>query len=118
MFFGVMRNGAVSLAVMSVLGGGCALSSSGVGPYIQAHSELDRETIEAMEHGHVLVGMTTEQVQAMLGRPPQRSTFPERRSEIWIFPAGRLNQRDARFHGASLCRIAFVDGRVAAVDPI
>jgi hypothetical protein len=116
-----MRDGVVSLAAVSVLVAGCSLSgpaATGAGPYVRSHPELPRETVEAMEHGHVLVGMTTEQVQAMVGQPSYKRAFGGRRSEVWILPAGRLNQRDARFHGASLCRIAFVDGRVAAVDPI
>lgn len=54
----------------------------------------------------------------MLGEPAHRTTFERTKADIWLYPAGKLQQRDGRAHGAALYRVAFVDGRVAAVDPL
>ncbi len=55
--------------------------------YLETHPGLDNETREAIRRGHVLVGMTQENVQASLGKPeevkPAIGTFMK--TERWYY---------------------------------
>lgn len=83
-----------------------------VGRYLRAHPTTPAVIATAMQRGHVVIGMTAEQVLVTMGEPRTRHRG---RAERWLYPAALFHQ-DQSSHGASLARIAFVDGRVALVE--
>lgn len=82
--------------------------------YLQAHPTTPRAIAKAMQRGHVLIGMTTEQVIATIGEPKVRN--PGRGGiERWLYSAAPFHQGQSS-HGATLARISFISDRVAEVE--
>ncbi len=87
--------------------------------YFSAHPELPPSIAKAIDQGHVLLGMTKEQVWVVLGDPAHKRVFGENGSiEIWLFPAHRLHQDQLHSHGTSSFRLTFIDGRLIVLEPI
>ena len=86
--------------------------SSRVERYLRAHPTTSSTIIDAMQRGHVLIGMTDEQVLVTIGEPNIRYRG---RVERWLYRAALFHQ-DQSSHGATLARIAFIDRRVALVE--
>ena len=97
-----------------------ACSSTGERPgnrverYIQTHRSTPAAIADAMQRGHVLIGMTAEQVLVTMGEPTMTSRG---RSgvERWLYSAARFHQ-DQSSHGATLAKISFISDRVALVE--
>jgi hypothetical protein len=72
---------------------------------------------DAVRIGHIVPGMTREQVVAALGEPI-RTTHSSRTPamEHWLYPMERLHQEDLRGRGWSAVRITFIDGRVVRLE--
>jgi hypothetical protein len=87
--------------------------------YLATHRELPPAIAEAIDRGHVVAGMSAEQVQFVLGEPRQRRTFGgESPLEIWIYGAEKFHQDPAHSHGASLFRLVLLGGRLILVEPL
>lgn len=115
---------AVALALAAVFLASCASADRGFSAarterYLQDHGELAPAVRKSMERGHVLMGMDLEQVQAVLGDPVQKKSFPGRSPvESWLYPAARLHQGHYRYSGGTLLRLVFIDGRLSLLEPI
>lgn len=82
--------------------------------YLRAHPNTPAAIADALQRGHVLIGMTAEQVVVAVGEPKMRN--PGRSGhERWLYSAAIFHQ-DQSSHGATLAKISFVSGRVAAVE--
>lgn len=82
--------------------------------YLRAHSNTPPNTAEAMPRGHILIGMTREQVVVTVGEPKIRSQG-KGNVERWLYSAAPFHQ-DHSSHGATLARISFIAARVAHVE--
>lgn len=86
--------------------------------YFATHRELPPEIRNAIDTGHVILGMDREQVWTVLGDPVRKAIFSSGRFESWLYPANRLHQDQLHSHGANSFRLVFIDGRLALVEPI
>jgi hypothetical protein len=85
--------------------------------YFETHREVPPAIAEAMQRGHVTLGMDEEQVVAVLGEPVRRVRYDEPGvPQVWIYRGHGLHQGDV--HGASLYRLVFLDGRLCVWEPI
>ena len=82
--------------------------------YLQAHPNTPAAIAEAMQRGHVLIGMTPEQVIVTIGEPKIRNRGRSG-MERWLYSATPLHQ-DQSSHGATLAKISFISDRVALVE--
>ena len=87
--------------------------------YLEAHRELPRGIADAIDDGHVTLGMDREQVVVVLGQPLRRRDYGGTPPvETWSYPGYRLHQDHHRTGGSTLFRVIFIDGRVALVEPL
>lgn len=86
--------------------------------YFAIHRELSPTIRNAIETGHVIIGMDREQVWTVLGDPVRKAIFSSRRFEAWLYPAYRLHQDQLHSHGADSFRLVFIDGRLVIIEPI
>ncbi len=85
--------------------------------YFEGHREVAPSVAEAMQRGHVTLGMDEAQVIAVLGEPVRRVQYGGPRvPQVWIYRGYKLHQGYA--HGASLYRFVFLDGRLRVLEPI
>jgi hypothetical protein len=85
--------------------------------YFEHHSEVAPSVAEAMQRGHVTLGMDAEQVFAVLGEPVRRVRYDGAGApQVWIVRGHKLHQGYA--HGASLYRLVFLEGRLRVLEPI
>jgi hypothetical protein len=85
--------------------------------YFENHSEVAPSVAEAMQRGHVTLGMDEEQVFAVLGEPVRRARYAGAGApHVWLYRGHKLHQGYA--HGASLYRLVFLDGRLRVLEPI
>lgn len=85
--------------------------------YFEDHREVPPVIAEAMQRGHVTLGMDEEQVVAVLGDPVRRVQYDGPGApQVWIYRGHKLHQGYA--HGASLYRLVFLDGRLRVLEPI
>lgn len=90
-----------------------------IGEYLAAHRELPPVISEAMETGHVVLGMDEPQVRVVLGDPARRTAFGTAPVvDVWLYPGYRLHQDPMRSHGVQLFRLVFIDGRLALIEPM
>lgn len=82
--------------------------------YLQAHANTPAAIAEGMQRGHVLIGMTPEQVVVTIGEPKIRNRGRSG-MERWLYSAGLFHQ-DQSSHGATLAKISFISDRVALVE--
>lgn len=86
--------------------------------YFATRRELSPTIANAIQTGHVVVGMDREQVWVVAGDPVRKSLFPAAKSEVWLYPSARFHQDPAHSHGASSFRLVFVDGILRVIEPI
>ena len=85
--------------------------------YFENGREVPPAVAEAMQRGHVTLGMDEEQVVAVLGEPVRRVRYDGPGApQVWIYQGHKLHQGYA--HGASLYRLVFLDGRLRVSEPI
>lgn len=113
----------VAALVVSISSAGCAhfsprdFAGVRIANYFAAHRELAPSIVDAIERGHVIVGMDYDQVQVVVGEPLRKKAFAGSVAiDVWLYPGYRFHQD--RWHGGSLYRIVFIAGRVALVEPI
>ncbi len=86
--------------------------------YFATRPEVSPAVATAIHEGHIVLGMTLEQVWVVLGDPVYKRAFgPNRAIEIWLFPAHRLHQDQLRSHGLSF-RLTFRAGRLVVIEPV
>ena len=107
------------IALVSVSGACASVPRSGAGlrqqQFLASHSDLPAPIAEAIRSGHVITGMTVEQVGAIAGDPVAK---PVRYGNVEV----RL-YRSAVFHQgpgthASLFRLVFIDGQLRVIEPV
>jgi outer membrane protein assembly factor BamE (lipoprotein component of BamABCDE complex) len=86
--------------------------------YFSKPQEMSSEIANAMRNGHVVPGMTMEQVWVVVGDPVLKSAFPTASAEVWLYPSVRFHQDHLHGHGATSFRLVFVDGVLRIIDPI
>jgi hypothetical protein len=85
--------------------------------YFEAHAEVPPSIADAMQRGHITLGMDREQVFAVLGDPIRRTRYRGPAGpEVWLYPGYRIHQ--GHDSGASLYRLVFVDSRLRFFEPI
>lgn len=90
-----------------------------VAGYLAAHRDVAPEIADAMERGHVAVGMDAEQVRAVLGLPVQRIEGGGSPGiDRWLYPGHVFHQDHFRFGASSLYRLVFIDGRLRLVEAL
>ena len=90
-----------------------------LGEYLKTHPELPPRIADAMDRGHVVLGMDQEQVVVVLGQPLKRTQYGGRPpAEVWLYPGDRIHQDPFRTHGATLFRVVFVGARLALFEPL
>lgn len=67
-----------------------------------------------MQRGHVIIGMTREQVLVTAGEPKTRSRG-KGDLEWWLYSAAPFHQSESS-HGAALAKISFLGDRVARLE--
>lgn len=82
--------------------------------YLRAHSATPPVIAEAMQRGHIVMGMTREQVLVTVGEPKMR-TRGKGTVEWWLYSAAPFHQ-DQSSHGNTLAKISFIADRVARVE--
>lgn len=88
-----------------------------LGEYFEGHHEVPPSIADAMQRGHVTLGMDEEQVFAVLGEPVRRTQYQGPGApQVWIYPGHKIHQGYA--HGASLYRLVFLEGRLRVFEPI
>ena len=94
----------------------CASQSSRVQTYLDSHPNLKPEIRQAIIDGDILIGMTTEQVVASIGKPVKinKTTDKDGVSEQWIYAGKiRLSYRDNRTV-KEYAYVYFRNGRVSS----
>ena len=86
--------------------------------YFAAHREVEPATAKAIDTGHVILGMDTEQVWVVLGDPLRKKAFSSGTVEVWLFSSTRLHQDPMHSHGAESFRLVFMNGRLVIIEPI
>ena len=87
--------------------------------YLQKNPELPPRIADAIERGHVVVGMTEAQVRATLGAPVYVKVFESKLPKaVWLYPGHLLHQDQLHTDAKSLFRILFIDHRVALIEGI
>ncbi len=87
--------------------------------YFATRPEVPPSVATAIHEGHIVLGMTREQVWVVLGDPVYKRVFGRARAtEIWLFPAHRLHQDQLRAHGMSSFRLTFRAGRLVVIEPV
>ena len=86
--------------------------------YFSKPREISPEIADAMRIGHVIPGMTMEQVWVVVGDPVRKSVFPAAKAEVWLYSWVRFHQDQAHAHGSASYRLVFVDGILRIIDPI
>lgn len=117
------------LRIIAVLGFPAAAAACGaarqpaaavrIADYLAVHREVAPAIADAMESGHVVLGMDAEQVRAVLGPPVQKvegSGSPA--IDRWLYPGHALHQGHFRFGASSLYRLVFVDGRLRLIEAL
>lgn len=90
-----------------------------ISDYLAGHPELSASVAEAMERGHVVLGMNERQVEVVLGDPARRSVFGAAPTvTVWLYPGHRLHQDPMRSHGVQLFRLVFIGGRLSLIEPL
>lgn len=86
---------------------------------METHRELPPGIEEAMDHGHVALGMDQTQVVVVLGQPLKRTEYGGSPPvEVWLYPGARFHQDPLRTHGATLFRLVFIDARLRSFEPL
>ena len=107
-----------------VLVAGCAVhrqpaAATRINEYLAVHREVPPAIVQAMEQGHVAIGMDSQQVLAVLGEPVRRATGAgSPRIERWLYPRHALHQDHFRLGSSSLYRLIFVDGRLELIEAL
>lgn len=87
--------------------------------YLQQNPELSPRIAEAIERGHVVVGMTEAQVRATLGAPSYVKVFESKSpTAVWLYRGHLLHQDQLHTDAKSLFRIVFIDHRVAVIEGV
>ena len=87
--------------------------------YLSTHPELPPSILQAIQDGHVIVGMDGAQVRAVLGTPVKTAVFRhERNIEVWLYPSHRLHQDQLRGDKAWMFRLVLIDGILTIIEPI
>ena len=90
-----------------------------VAGYLAVHRGVTPAIADAMERGHVTVGMDPEQVRAVLGPPVQESEGGGSPAiDRWLYPGHVFHQDHFRFGASSLYRLVFIDGRLRLVEAL
>ncbi len=89
-----------------------------IAEYLENHRELPPSIADAIDRGHIVLGMDREQVVVVLGQPLDRREYGGTPPvEAWFYPGHKLHQDHHRTGGSTLFRVVFVDGRVALIEP-
>lgn len=88
--------------------------------YFATPHELSAAVRDAIQRGHVIAGMDTQQVWVVLGDPAQKRHFVSAAAivEVWLYPAHKLHQEQLRGDRAGLFRLVFRDGVLVLVEPL
>lgn len=87
--------------------------------YLSTHPELPPSILKAIQDGHVVTGMDSEQVRAVLGTPLRTAVFGrEQDIEVWIYPGHRLHQDQLRGDKAWMFRLVLINGILTIIEPI
>lgn len=87
--------------------------------YLQNNPELPPRIADAVERGHVVLGMTEAQVRATLGAPSYVKVFEARSpTAVWLYRGHLLHQDQLHTDAKSLFRIVFIDHRVAVIEGV
>lgn len=87
--------------------------------YLQTNPELPPRIADAIQRGHVVLGMTEEQVRATLGAPSYVKVFQSpSQSSVWIYGGHLLHQDQLHTDSKSLFRIVFLNHRVVVIEGI
>ena len=87
--------------------------------YLQNNPELPPRIVDAIDRGHVVIGMTEAQVRAALGSPVYVKVFESQSTKaVWLYPGHRLHQDQLHTDAKGLFRIVFINHRVAVIEGI
>lgn len=86
--------------------------------YFASHREVSPAVAQAVESGHLLIGMDAEQVWVVLGDPAQKRRFPDSGLEVWIYGPGRLHQDQLHSHGNESFRVVFIKNRLVLIETL
>lgn len=94
-------------------------ASERVAEYLETHREVPPAIAEAMDRGHLALGMDRAQVVVVLGQPLKRTEYGGSPPiEVWLYPGARFHQDPLRTHGATLFRLVFIDARLRLFEPL
>ncbi len=94
-------------------------ASERLAEYLETHREVPPAIADAMDHGHVALGMDQTQVVVVLGQPLKRTEYGGSPPfEVWLYPGDRFHQEPLRTHGATLFRLVFIDARLVSFEPL
>lgn len=85
--------------------------------FFATHREVSPAIADAVSTGHIIVGMTREEVWVVGGDPIRKSMFRGGGVEVWLYPAIRFHQ-GPHTHGADLFRLVFLGDRLTVIEPI
>lgn len=94
-----------------------ALVSARQADYFASQRELPPRIVDALEAGHILLGMDTKQVWVALGDPARKTRFDRSATEVWLYKAARLHQDHYRL-GNQDVRLVFVKDHLVAIEPL
>lgn len=110
--------------VLPVPWAGCAplprrvFASARQADYFATRRELTPEVRQAIEAGHLLIGMDMEQVWVVLGDPVRKTRLANTGAEVWLYRGGRLHQDQIHTHGSESFRVVFVAKRVIVIETL
>jgi hypothetical protein len=85
--------------------------------FFATHREVSPAVTEAVNTGHVIIGMDQEEVWVVVGDPIRKTIFRGGTVEVRFYPAVRFHQ-GPRTRGADLFRLVFVNGRLTVIEPM
>lgn len=90
-----------------------------IAEYLETHRELPGAIADAIDRGHVIVGMDPEQVVVVLGQPLSRRDYGGTPPvETWMYPGHKFHKDHHRSGSATLFRVVFVDAKVTLIEPL